>query len=381
MVGSMMPRPLIAHVVNSLATGGLENGVVNLVNATVSRLRHVVICLTTEGVFRSRLDPGVEVFALGKRPGHDLRAFLRLAALLRRLRPAVMHSRNWATFDAIPAARIARVPVVVHGEHGRDISDPDGRNARRNRIRRLSSPLVDRFVAVSDDLRRWLLEEVGVPAQKVIRIHNGVDLNRFGAVGRADGRERVGMPADAVVVGTVGRLDPVKDQASLVHAFAPIAAAHAEVRLMVVGDGPCRGELDDLVRRLSLRDRVSLLGERSDVPELLAAMDVFVLPSIAEGISNTILEAMGHGLPVVATAVGGNPELVEDGTTGRLVPRQDVGALTAAIEAYVDDVHLRRLHGKASRQRAAEHFGLERMANGYIALYQALLGARRDREA
>jgi glycosyltransferase involved in cell wall biosynthesis len=110
-------------------------------------------------------------------------------------------------------------------------------------------------------------------------------------------------------------------------------------------------------------------------------MDVFVLPSIAEGISNTILEAMGHGLPVVATAVGGNPELVEDGTTGRLVPRQDVGALTAAIEAYVDDVHLRRLHGKASRQRAAEHFGLERMANGYIALYQALLGARRDREA
>jgi sugar transferase (PEP-CTERM/EpsH1 system associated) len=377
----MTSRPVIAHVVNSLGVGGLENGVVNLVNTTGPHFRHVVICMTTEGTFRDRLEPAVQVFAIGKGPGHDVRAFARLVGLLRQLRPAVVHSRNWATFDSIAAARIARVPVVVHGEHGRDITDPNGQNPRRNRLRRTLSPLVDRFVTVSHDLRRWLVDDVHLPERKVITIHNGVDLARFGHLSRPEARRLLNLPAESIVVGAVGRLDPVKNQASLIRAFTALRSSRRDVLLVIAGDGPCWEYLAALITSLGVQDRVLLLGERRDIPIVLAAIDLFVLPSIAEGISNTILEAMASGLPVVATRVGGNPELVEHGISGTLVPSLDPAALTAAIEMYLDDAHLRALHGKASRQRAVDHFDLGRMAEAHINLYTVLLDGRHSRGA
>lgn len=376
----MRPRPDIVHVVHSLATGGLENGVVNLVNTTGDRFRHAIVCMTTAGSLRDRLRPSVEVFEVHKRPGHDMLAFVRLIRLLKHLGPSIVHSRNWATFDAILAARIAGIARVVHGEHGRDISDPEGRNARRNRVRRLLAPFVSRFVTVSDDLRRWLVDWVRLPAEKVVTIHNGVDLGRFASLDRTDAREQVGLPASAVVVGTVGRLDPVKDQAGLIEAFGAVVRTHPDVCLAIVGDGPCRDELTALVAGLSLEKHVYLLGERRDIPVVLSAMDCFVLPSIAEGISNTILEAMAVGLPVVGTRVGGTPELVDDGVTGRLVPALDVTALAAAIESYVADPSLRRHHGQAGRQRAIEQFDLERMSRAYTYLYAQLIPGRPGEE-
>ena len=373
--------PLVVHVVNSLAVGGLENGVVNLVNATATRFRHVIVCMTADGPLHARLRPEVEVIVLGKRPGQDPWALLRLVRLLRRLRPLIVHSRNWPAIDAIPAARVARVPLVVHGEHGREVADPEGRNPRRKRIRRALAPLVHHFVTVSADLRRWLIEDVRVPAAKVSAIHNGVDLSRFGRAGRLESRLRLDLPAEVPIVGTVGRLDPVKDQAGLIRAFAKVRSAHPEALLVVVGDGPCRAELEDVAAASGQGDHVRLLGNRDDVPTVMSALDVFVLPSIAEGISNTILEAMASGLPVVATRVGGNPELVEDGIGGALVPRQDPSALAAAIAGYVADPELRRRHGLASRQRATGHFGLERMAEAYANLYTSLAADRLARSA
>jgi sugar transferase (PEP-CTERM/EpsH1 system associated) len=373
--------PLVVHVVNSLAVGGLENGVVNLVDATATRFRHVIVCMTADGPLHARLRPEVEVIVLGKRPGQDPWALLRLVRLLRRLRPLIVHSRNWPAIDAIPAARVARVPLVVHGEHGREVADPEGRNPRRKRIRRALAPLVHHFVTVSADLRRWLIEDVRVPAAKVSAIHNGVDLSRFGRAGRLESRLRLDLPAEAVIVGTVGRLDPVKDQAGLIRAFAKVRSAHPEALLVVVGDGPCRAELEDVVAASGQGEHVRLLGNRDDIPAVMAALDVFVLPSIAEGISNTILEAMASGLPVVATRVGGNPELVEDGIGGALVPRQDPSALAAAIAGYVADPELRRRHGLASRQRATGHFSLERMAEAYANLYTNLAAGRLARSA
>jgi sugar transferase (PEP-CTERM/EpsH1 system associated) len=369
----MTAPPVIVHVVNSLDTGGLENGVVNLVNATGHAFRHVIVCLTTQGALRKRLRSSVEVFAIGKKPGHDIRAFVRLIGLLRRLRPVVVHSRNWATFDAILAARLARVPVVIHGEHGRDATDPEGRHPLRNRVRRAVCPLVSRFVTVSHDLREWLVKGVGIPAHKVTTIHNGVDGTRFGGISRVDARAALGMEVDEVVVGTVGRLDPVKDQAGLVRAFARLASAHPAAVLAIAGGGPCRKELTEVIADLGLPRRVRLLGERSDIPVVLSAMDIFVLPSIAEGISNTVLEAMATGLPIVATSVGGNPELVEEGFNGRLVPPRNPDALAAAIGSYLDDAHLRDLHGKASQQRALDDFALDRMCSAYLHLYSGLL--------
>ena len=373
--------PLVVHVINSLAIGGLENGVVNLVNTTAARFRHVIVCMSGNGPLHGRLRPDAEVIVLGKRPGQDPWALLRLVRLLRQLRPLIVHSRNWPAIDAVPAAWLAGVPLVVHGEHGREVVDPDGRNRRRNRIRRALSPFVHQFVTVSVDLRRWLVEEVGVPAAKVTAIHNGVDISRFGRAGQREARVMLTLPANAPIIGTVGRLDPVKDQAGLVQAFAAVRVAHPDALLLVAGDGPCRADLEQLAIALGQQGHVRLLGNRDDIPAVMSALDVFVLPSIAEGISNTVLEAMASGLPVVATRVGGNPELVEDGVTGTLVARQNPDALATAIAGYVKDPDLRRRHGQASRWRVTGHFSLERMAEAYADLYASLAARRLARSA
>ena len=373
----MKPPTLVVHVVHYLVIGGLENGIVNLVNAPRRGQRHAVICMTIGGANRARVSPDVPVFELGKSAGHDMRAFLRLVRLLRRLRPDIVHSRNWGTFDSVFAAWLARVPVVVHGEHGRDISDPQGRNARRNRLRRLLAPLVDRFVAVSDDLRRWLVENVKVPAGKVVRIHNGVDTDAYAPGDSEPARTALDLPSGRPVIGTVGRLDPVKDQAALVRAFACLRTEYPDALLVIAGDGPCRDQLRGLAASFGIASQVRFLGERYDIPAVLRAFDVFVLSSIAEGISNTILEAMAAGLPVVATRVGGNPELVEDGVNGLLVPRQDADALASAIGVYLGDANMRAIHGKSSRERAVREFSLDAMREAYADLYESLGGAPR----
>jgi sugar transferase (PEP-CTERM/EpsH1 system associated) len=362
----------IVHVVHCLQIGGLENGIVNLVNAPRPGQRHTVVCMTHGGANRERLRPDVEVFELGKSAGHDLPTFGRLVRLLRRLRPDVVHTRNWATFDGVVAARLAGVSRIAHGEHGRDISDPEGRHRRRNTFRRLLAPLVRRFVTVSDDLQRWLVHDVGIAASKVTRIHNGVDTDRYAPRDRRASRAALQLPLDRTVIGTVGRLDPVKDHASLLRAFAALSGRDPDSILVIAGDGPCRDELQALAVSLGLTPRVRFLGVRHDVAAVLPSFDVFVLPSIAEGISNTILEAMAAGLPVIATRVGGNPELVVDGETGRLVPREDPERLAAAIAGYVVDAALRSRHGDQARRRTLEQFSLAAMRDAYARLYVEL---------
>jgi sugar transferase (PEP-CTERM/EpsH1 system associated) len=366
---------LVAHIVHCLEIGGLETGIVNLVNAPRAGQRHAVICMTHGGANRANLRPEVEVFELHKADGHDPKTFARLVGLLRRLRPDVVHTRNWSAFDGILAGRLAGVRRIAHGEHGREFADPHGRNRRRKVLRRLFAPLVDSFTTVSDDLRRWLIDEVRIRAAKVVRIHNGVDIARYSPGDREESRAAIGIAPGRTVVGTVGRLNPVKGQATLIQAFARLASTDAV--LVIAGDGPCRDELQQCASRLGLGDRVRLLGERHDVPRVLRALDVFVLPSIAEGISNTVLEAMATGLPVVATRVGGNPELIAHGTTGRLVPPENAEALAEGIAEYVRDPIRRREHGAGARTRAVEVFGLDVMRDTYASLYTRLGGHSR----
>jgi sugar transferase (PEP-CTERM/EpsH1 system associated) len=251
--------------------------------------------------------------------------------------------------------------------------DPEGRNVWGNRLRRLLHPCVDRFVAVSEDLGRWVVGTVGVPPRKVQVIANGVDTERFRDDRRIDARRALGLDDREFVVGSVGRLDPVKDYPTLLEAFAALGGRDPSPLLFLVGDGPQRSALEAQVVNSGLTGRVQLLGERDDVSTVLAALDVFVLPSIAEGMSNVILEAMSSGLPVVATAVGGNPELVLDGSTGRLVPPRSPGLLAAALGSYLAEPSLLRLHGKAGRERVLAHFSLDRMVSAYRDLYRGLL--------
>ncbi len=377
------PRPLIAHVIYHLGVGGLENGVVNLINhLPADKYRHALVCFAgaDAGFARRIRRDDVTIHDVHKQPGHDLGASWRLYRLFRQIRPAIVHTRNLGTLEAQVPAWLAGVPARLHGEHGWDTFDPHGEHRGYQRLRRLHSPLIQRFVPLSGELEAYLIERVGIPRDKITRIYNGVDVARFQpAAGHgADGALPAGFAADdSIVMGTVGRMHGVKDQLNLARAFIALQSLlpenAARLRLVMVGEGPLRGECQTLLTEAGLASQVWLPGARDDVPALLGALDLFVLPSRAEGISNTILEAMASGLPVVATAVGGNPELVADGETGTLVPASDPSALAAALAGYVTD--LARLHseGEAARTRVEQQFSLDAMLARYGRLYDEAL--------
>ncbi len=378
----------MVHVILRLAVGGMENGLVNLLNRLPrDRFRHAVICLTDATEFRARITrDDVEIFELAKRPGKDPGLYVRLWRLLRRLRPDIVHTRNLPTIDLPVVAFLAGVPARVHGEHGRDMVEIAGGNRKYNMLRRLVSPVVDRYITVSRDLEAWLAGAVGIPAGKIEQIYNGVDCDRFHPAhpptgARASFPEADFAPPGSVVIGTVGRMETVKDQTGLARAFIKLHEMAGDragtLRLVMIGDGGLREPARALLAEAGLEAAAWLPGDRDDIPDLLRAMDVFVLPSLNEGISNTILEAMASGLPVVATDVGGNPELVIDGETGVLVPPGDPDAMAGALRRYIDDPDLIARHGTAARARAEAEFALEIMAGRYLAVYDALLAKRR----
>ncbi|HRX69992.1 MAG: TIGR03088 family PEP-CTERM/XrtA system glycosyltransferase [Candidatus Competibacteraceae bacterium] len=373
------PLPLVAHIIFRLDYGGLENGLVNLINRIPpERYRHAIICLTDYNPeFRRRIQqPDVAVFALHKREGHDLGLYRRCWSLLRRLRPAIAHTRNLAALEMQLPAWLAGVRARVHGEHGWD-RDPALMHPRHHRLRRWLRPLVSHYIALSGEIASYLETRVGVTPEQVSRIINGVDSVRF-----HPGADRSLLPAgftlpETSVIGTVGRLEKVKDQLNLAQAFIQLAQkvpnARQRLRLVIIGEGSLRVGIESLLNEAGLRDLAWLPGARDDVSEMLRSFDLFVLPSQAEGISNTILEAMACGLPVVATEVGGNAELVVAGKTGRLIPASDPEALALAIREYMDDPGRMLAHGAAGRQRIEERFSMETMVDAYLKVYDNVL--------
>jgi sugar transferase (PEP-CTERM/EpsH1 system associated) len=390
MMGARIPsaadnRPLIAHVVYRFDVGGLENGVVNLVNHLPSEAyRHAIIALTDVTDFHGRIERrDVQYFSLRKGPGHGVWLYPRLFRLFRDLAPEIVHTRNLAALEATVPAWLAGVPVRVHGEHGRDVTDLDGSSRTYQRVRRLYRPFVSHYVALSRDLADYLRKPIGIAPERIAQIYNGVDTTQFAPATEAR-LPIAGCPftaRDFWFVGTVGRMQEVKDQVTLAEAFVRAVQRHPSgkrLRLVMVGDGPLRKRVDGVLAAAGLRELAWLPGERSDVPDILRGLDCFVLPSLAEGVSNTILEAMATGLPVVATRVGGNPELVDDGVTGQLVPSADSEAMATAILGYFDDPATARRHARAARQATVQRFSLDRMIRDYLSLYDRLL-RRHDR--
>jgi len=373
--------PLIAHVVHRFDVGGLENGMVNLLsNIPGERYRHAVICLDAFTDYSQRIRPGdVSFHALHKRPGKDPGLYMRLWRLLRRLRPDIVHTRNLSALEGQLVATLAGVRARVHGEHGRDVFDLHGANRKYNILRRALRPLVGRYITVSKDLEAWLIQSVGVEPDRIEQIYSGVDAVRFQP--RAEGFRAVGpagfFTGSEIIIGAVGRMAAVKDHLTLVRAFIELVESapglRERVRLVIVGGGPARAECLALLAQARMELLAWLPGERDDVPDLMRTFDVFALPSLGEGISNTVLEAMATGLPVVATRIGGNPELVEEGVTGILVPVGMHRALATALRTYVDDIALARRHGANARQRVGERFSIDAMVAGYLAVYDAVL--------
>ncbi len=357
----------VVHVVHSFGTGGLEKGIATLVDRATPGFAHAVLCLTRSGGSAKLLPPGTRLIELDKRPGHSFRFVVRLARTLRAERPDVVHTRNWGGVDGILAARWARLSRVVHGEHGWTMDDPHGASRKRILARRHTSRWVRSYTCVSKDIERWLTERVRVRAP-VRQIYNGVDTARFRpGASRGPIRRELEVAPGAFVTTICSRLDPIKDHPTLFRAIHELRRRRPDAQLWVVGDGPERTALE----RQS-GDGVRFLGERADVPDVLSETDVFVLPSHNEGISNTILEALASGVPVLATARGGNPELVVDGACGYLFAPGRADELTRLLERYATDPELRRTHGAAARRRALERFGVESMVAAYEDLYRGV---------
>ncbi len=370
------------HVVYRFDTGGLENGVVNLINhLPVAAYRHVVVALTEITDFRHRIrQEDVEFIALRKGPGHGVWLYPRLYALMRRLRPAIVHTRNLAALEAVVPAWLAAVPVRLHGEHGRDVDDLDGSQRRYQWLRRLYRPFVTHYVALSRDLADYLVQHVGVERPQVTQVCNGVDTTRFRPAAKSGDRTAeviAGCPFDPSthwLVGSVGRMQAVKDHPTLVraflHALQSNPALRQTLRLVIVGDGPLRAQCLNLLEAADAASLAWLPGERDDVPALMRGLHCFVLPSLAEGISNTILEAMASGLPVIATAVGGNADLIAHGKTGIVVPAADDAAMAGALGGLATDRERAAAMGSAGRARAEAQFSLQTMVKAYDDLYQ-----------
>jgi sugar transferase (PEP-CTERM/EpsH1 system associated) len=379
------PRLLVVHVVYRFDTGGLENGLVNLINhITPGAYRHVVVALS-EVVpdFARRIKRNdVEFVSLHKPPGHGAKLYPRLFKMFGELRPAIVHTRNLAALECQVPAALAGVPVRIHGEHGRDVGDLDGTRLRYQWMRRAYRPFVHNYVALSRDLARYLENKVGVPARRIAQIYNGVDLARFHS--SAGQRTLIaGCPfsdPSLFIVGTVGRMQRVKAQTVLAQAF--VRALQIEptlrhrLRLVMVGEGPLRAEAQAALAAAGVGDLTWLPGERSDVPDVMRGLDCFVLPSLAEGISNTILECMATGLPVLATDVGGNAELVVAGTTGDIVPAGDVEALATGLIRMAADPARSAAMGRAGRARVEQNFSLPAMVGAYQDLYDRMLAER-----
>jgi len=360
----MNTRLKIVHVLHSFGVGGMEKGVATLIRHASDDIEHAVVCLTRSGDTVRQLPAGTEVIELGKAPGNSLQFVLRLARALKSLHPTVVHTRNWGGTDGVLASRMAGICSVVHSEHGFGSENPLGNNQKRVWIYRLLSILVKEYICVSKPLARWLREIVRV-RKPISQIYNGIDIECYKPGFDSSLRADLGIPTQSFVIGIIASLYPIKDHATLIGAFNKLRRTETDIYLVIVGEGAERERLEALPT-----EGVLFLGNRNDVPRILRALDVFVLCSLNEGISNTILEAMASGLPVIASNVGGNPDLVLDGITGWLFPAGDVEVLTDRLNAYLHSPDARRMHGEQGREAAVKRYSISSMVHGYETVWR-----------
>jgi sugar transferase (PEP-CTERM/EpsH1 system associated) len=356
-------RVRVVHLVTSLNVGGLERVVLDLCRfLDRDRFDPRVLCLREAGSLAPRFaELGIPVESLDCPERAKGRTLLRLLRRLRALRPQVVHSHNLSSnFFGAVAGRLARVPLVLHTKHGRGWY-PHG--LRHLAMSRFACWLDDYLIPVSEDSAACARQIERVPAAKLRVIRNGIDLSQFPVAAR-----RPDAAASWRVIH-VARLNLIKDQPTLLRAARLIADVEPRFHLDIVGDGEARQELQALHLELGLADHVYFLGMRDDVAALLGTADLFVLSSTSEGISLTLLEAMAAGLPVVATDVGGNREVVVAGETGLLVLPSSPPALAEAMLTLLRDPARSWQMGAAGRRRAEEEFDLRRVVARYEELY------------
>ena len=357
----------IEMVLPYLVRGGMETMVARLALALAARGHRVGVTCTQFGGpladflrgegMRVAVVPALGVLSNARAP--------RLEAWLRAVRPDVVHVHSGTWLKAARAARRAGVPRVVHTAHGLLDREP----WHGVLLKRLAARYTDHVVAVSSALQREIARQIALPAHSVELIPNGIDTSRFQPGSRTGGlRERLGIPANAGVIGNVARLQDVKNHVLLLEAFAALARRIPDSHLVVVGEGPLRQELLHRAAELGIAERVHLIGAEADTAPLYRQFDVYVLPSKAEGTSMSLLEAMASGIPVVASAVGGTPDLLAQGARGRLVPPGDAAALEQAMYDALTDTGAARV-AEVARRDVIREYSEAAMVSEYERLY------------
>jgi len=365
----------IMHVVLSMGYGGLERLINQFAkhNGPASPYELQICCLDRGGGFLDELAAQqIRCTILNRRPGvFDAALLANLVRLLRSQHIDIVHSHSGCSLYAALGGRLARVKGIIHTDHGRLVPDRKGPMLED----RMSSHLLNAYVAVSCDLTNYLHEAVGIGRKKLVTIVNGIDTGLFRP--RSDAeigtmRETLGLPADAEVIGTVCRLDPVKNLIYMIHAVRDLLRSRRKIVYLIAGGGPEQGAIESAIARSGLQGKIRLLGERNDVDRIMPVLDVFVLPSLSEGTSMTLLEAMASGVPVVASDVGGNPAVVNQGRDGFLFPLDRPELMIGALTDLLSDRARARRIGLRGRERIEAEFGFDRMFERYHALYGSL---------
>jgi sugar transferase (PEP-CTERM/EpsH1 system associated) len=374
-----MPAPIrIMHFVDGLGKGGLENGLVNLIERLdPERFEHVVCAIRYLGPNADRLPrERVRVICLERKVTESTLHLGAFVGAIREAQPDIVHGRNWGAVEASPAGRLAGCRAVVHSEHGLETDANAWEPLRRRLFRRFAFELAHRVVSVSYQLRDLHARRTGFAARRISVIHNGVDGRRFhpDAETRVQARRELGISADEFCIGSVGNLLPVKDHMTLLKAFDRIAGSSQACRLVLLGEGSERPRLEAFAdAHPEWRKRVTFVGSSNRVGEMLNALDAYVLPSISEGISNSLLEAMATGLPVVATATGGNPEVIVDGESGLLFPVGDCERLATILLELAAKKDRRVKLGQRALRRVADNFSIDSMVRNYAQMYESLV--------
>lgn len=371
-------RPLrVLHVVNSVGLGGTERGVLKIMEGLDPALfdqKVCAICTTSELGEHPAVRGKLLTAGKAENSGFEF-LVLRLASIFRTFKPHIVHSRNWGGIEAVAAGRLAGVPVVVHSEHGYELDMMSGLPLRRRLLRRGFYSMCDAVFTVSGDLQTYHSRQGWLAPERIRVIPNGVDARLFAPNNqlRERMRERFGYGRQAVVLGAVGRLVPIKAHGTLLRAAEQLITQGMDVQVLLVGGGPELGRLREYaLGSVALKDRATFAGPSLAVHELYQAMDVFVLPSIREGMSNTLLEAMACGLPCVATAVGSNGELVRDGFSGFVFTPEDVVGLVERLKRVVQQPETRATFAASARRHAVTFYSLDRMISAYADLYSEL---------
>jgi sugar transferase (PEP-CTERM/EpsH1 system associated) len=366
----------ILHVIDSLDIGGMERVVVDVVNnLDPLQFDQSVCCISRIGEMAAQLRGDVRCIDLAKGEKGDHLMPLKLASIIRRENPGVIHTQSWSGIDAAIAKMIARRGRVVHSEHGRSYPHIHSEPLKRRIARRCLYHLADAVFAVSSEVRDYYCRQTGFPSAKMRVISNGIDVRRIDRMIGPAMRRELKIGADDFVVGTVARLDATKDTITLARAFAKLylSRCRTDLKLLIVGDGDQRKTIEAFVAGHGLRHAVIFTGMRCDAPGLLGAMDVFALPSLSEGMPVTVLEAMSARLPVVAANVGALPEMVVEGVTGFLVEPRDPDVLAERLSRFLADRGLALQFGAAARRKVENDHSLDSMLKRYADLYRSVM--------